>query len=225
MTNDIRRIPKIIKVPSLTTDNLEEDSKNKDLIQRIKRGRRKSSQPYPPQKPPSLVPVAKPGSNLYLFIAQEVSPNIDPDKSPILFASAQIQFEVRDEEKNLKSYIYTEKEEVEAFAKFLQLVEEFPGIQIVSYGARTFFFPRLNLIGMANELDSGNLFKAGDKYNNYMSRYSPKYHTDMMDCFTNYGSVKTPSLIDVYSTVTKKSSDNTLEMIKDLFTLWDKWKN
>lgn len=222
-SDDIKRIPRIIRSPSSTGKEIEIPP-SVDMARRINRGRRKTSQPYPPYKKPSLIPVAKPGSKLYFFIAQKASTSIEEGKSPILFPASEIQFEIRDEEKLLKAYIYKENEEVEAFSKFLQLVEEFKDIQIISYGGRNFFFPRLNIVAMRENLNAGNFFKAGDRYNNYMSRYSPYYHTDMMDSFTNYGSVQTPSLDDVYKYIIGDECDDTLKKVKALFERWDKWR-
>lgn len=76
-----------------------------------------------------------------------------------------------------------EKELIEGFFNYLNR----SNARLVSFNGRGFDLPVLKYRAMRHGLDAGNLFKRGDKWNNYSQRYSSDWHCDLLDVFSDYG--------------------------------------
>ena len=77
----------------------------------------------------------------------------------------------------------TEKEMTEKFFEYL--CKYIP--RIVSYNGRTFDMPVMKYRAMKYEISIEKLFKAGDKWNNYLQRYSTDWHCDLLEALSDFG--------------------------------------
>ena len=59
--------------------------------------------------------------------------------------------------------------------------------KLVSFNGRTFDLPVLKYRAMVYGVQAPWLYKTGDKWNNYNSRYSTDWHCDLLDIFSDYG--------------------------------------
>lgn len=78
----------------------------------------------------------------------------------------------------------TEKEMVEVFFNYIS--KNIP--RIVDYNGRTFDLPVMKYRAMKYGIGVKNLFKSGDKWNNYSSKYSLDWHCDLLDALSDFGS-------------------------------------
>ncbi|MDR1426071.1 MAG: 3'-5' exonuclease [Rickettsiales bacterium] len=83
----------------------------------------------------------------------------------------------------LSSLRNTEKELVEKF--FSYVCDHLP--RLVSYNGRTFDLPVLKYRAMKHTLTAEKLFKSGDKWNSYSSRYSTDWHCDLLETLSDFG--------------------------------------
>jgi predicted PolB exonuclease-like 3'-5' exonuclease len=67
----------------------------------------------------------------------------------------------------------------------------------VSYNGRGFDLPVLKYRAMKYGVDASWLFRSGDKWNSYMSRYSADWHCDLVDIFADYGASQRAKLNEV----------------------------
>ncbi len=77
----------------------------------------------------------------------------------------------------------TEEEIIKGF--FSHLSKNPP--RFVSYNGRTFDLPVLKYRAMKYGVPAPWLYKSGDKWNNYMQRYSLDWHCDLLDAFSDFG--------------------------------------
>jgi predicted PolB exonuclease-like 3'-5' exonuclease len=59
--------------------------------------------------------------------------------------------------------------------------------RLVSYNGRTFDLPVLKYRAMIHGIEASWLYKSGDKWNNYNSRYSLDWHCDLLEAFSDFG--------------------------------------
>lgn len=59
--------------------------------------------------------------------------------------------------------------------------------RLVSFNGKCFDLPVLKYAAMKHEVEAGWLYKKGDKWNNYSSRYSLDWHCDLADAFSDFG--------------------------------------
>lgn len=59
--------------------------------------------------------------------------------------------------------------------------------RIVSYNGRTFDIPVMKYRAMKYGISIENLFKSGDKWNNYAQRYSLDWHCDLLEALSDFG--------------------------------------
>jgi 3'-5' exonuclease len=59
--------------------------------------------------------------------------------------------------------------------------------RIVSYNGRGFDLPVLKYRAMKYGINAPWLYKSGDKWNSYMSRYSTDWHCDLLEVFSDFG--------------------------------------
>jgi len=59
--------------------------------------------------------------------------------------------------------------------------------RLVSYNGRSFDLPVLKYRAMKHGVAAPWLYKSGDKWNNYMSRYSLDWHCDLLEAFSDFG--------------------------------------
>ena len=76
----------------------------------------------------------------------------------------------------------TEKEMTEKFFEYL--CKYIP--RIVSYNGRTFDMSVMKYRAMKYEISIEKLFKAGDKWNNYLQRYSTDWHCDLLEALSDF---------------------------------------
>lgn len=76
-----------------------------------------------------------------------------------------------------------EQEIVEGFFQYLS--QTFP--RLVSFNGRTFDLPVLKYRAMKYGVSAPFLYKSGDKWNSYTSRYSADWHCDLLDTLSDYG--------------------------------------
>lgn len=88
---------------------------------------------------------------------------------------------------------YTEKEITEEFFNFL--CRRIP--RIVSYNGRGFDLPVMKYRAMKFGVSIENLFKSGDKWNSYNSRYSTNWHCDLLDTLSDFGTSAKPKMNEV----------------------------
>ena len=59
--------------------------------------------------------------------------------------------------------------------------------KIVSYNGKTFDLPVMKYRAMKYGISAENLFKAGDKWNNYSQKYGKDWHCDLLDVLSDFG--------------------------------------
>jgi predicted PolB exonuclease-like 3'-5' exonuclease len=59
--------------------------------------------------------------------------------------------------------------------------------RLVSFNGRTFDLPVLKYRAMRHNVQAGWLYRSGDKWNNYGSRYSLDWHCDLLEAFSDFG--------------------------------------
>jgi predicted PolB exonuclease-like 3'-5' exonuclease len=89
----------------------------------------------------------------------------------------------------------SEKEIVEAFFKFMNAKKP----RLVSYNGRGFDIPVLKYRAMKYGVSATALYKTGDKWNNYNSRYSADWHCDLLETLSDYGASTRGKLNEVCS--------------------------
>lgn len=77
----------------------------------------------------------------------------------------------------------TEKELLEGFFKYLEKNRA----RLVSFNGRSFDLPVLRYRAMVHGLQAKWLYSSGDKWNNYMSRYSIDWHCDLLEALSDFG--------------------------------------
>lgn len=77
----------------------------------------------------------------------------------------------------------SEEEIIKGFYQYLS--KKTP--RIVSYNGRTFDLPVMKYRAMKYGVSAPWLYKTGDKWNNYMQRYSLDWHCDLLESFSDYG--------------------------------------
>lgn len=99
------------------------------------------------------------------------------------------------------------------FSKFNQIKP-----RLVSYNGRYFDLPVLKYRAIKYNVQAKFLFKGGDKWNNYHSRYATDWHCDLIDAFSDYGAsakVKMSEVSALLGIPCKTSTDGS--MVQALF--------
>lgn len=87
------------------------------------------------------------------------------------------------------------KNEKEILEKFLYFINKFDP-RLVSFNGRGFDLPMIMVRAMIYNLEASNYFcnddrsKGMDKWTNYRSRYDGKFHMDLLDHISHFGSVR-----------------------------------
>jgi predicted PolB exonuclease-like 3'-5' exonuclease len=68
---------------------------------------------------------------------------------------------------------------------FAYICEHLP--KMVSYNGKSFDMSVLKYRAMKHGLSLENIFKSGDKWNNYHQKYSKDWHCDLLEVFSDYG--------------------------------------
>lgn len=89
----------------------------------------------------------------------------------------------------------SEKHLIESFFKFMNQSKP----RLVSYNGRGFDLPVLKYRAMKYGVQAIALFKAGDKWNSYNSRYSADWHCDLLETLSDYGASSRAKLNEVCS--------------------------
>lgn len=89
----------------------------------------------------------------------------------------------------------SEKHLVESFFNFMNKSKP----RLVSYNGRNFDVPVLKYRAMKYGIQATALFKCGDKWNSYNSRYSADWHNDLLDVLSDYGASSRAKLNEVCS--------------------------
>ncbi len=71
--------------------------------------------------------------------------------------------------------------------------------RLVSFNGRTFDLPVLQYRAMAHGISAPKLYLTGDKWNNYLQRYSLDWHCDLLEALSNFGSSARVRLNEVCS--------------------------
>jgi len=88
--------------------------------------------------------------------------------------------------------------ETELLEGFFNLIEK-RAPQIVSFNGRGFDIPVLKYRAMVHSLSCPRWFSEGDKWNNYDTRFSHKYHLDLMEVLSDFGASARCSMHEVAS--------------------------
>ncbi len=88
--------------------------------------------------------------------------------------------------------------ETELLEGFFGLIEK-RAPQIVSFNGRGFDVPVLKYRAMVHSLSCPRWFSEGDKWNNYDTRYSHKYHLDLLEVLSDFGASARCSMHEVAS--------------------------
>ncbi len=91
-----------------------------------------------------------------------------------------------------------ESSEAELIAGFFNHLKKYPAT-LVTYNGRTFDLPVLRYRAMRHDISIPWLYKTGDKWNNYLQRYSANYHCDLLDVLSDYGASARVKLDEVCS--------------------------
>ncbi len=78
---------------------------------------------------------------------------------------------------------WDEKKLIQGFFAYVQRSRP----RLVSFNGRTFDLPVLRYRAMVHGITAPYLYTAGDKWDNYMRRYSPDWHCDLLDVLSDYG--------------------------------------
>ena len=118
----------------------------------------------------------------------------------------------------------TEKDLVKGFLQFIEKIQP----RLVSFNGRTFDLPVIKYRAMTHGISSEYLYRSGDRWNNYMQRYSIDWHCDLLEALSDYGasarvkmnevcaSFKLPGKIGVDgSDVTSLYDDGQIQEIRD----------
>ena len=76
-----------------------------------------------------------------------------------------------------------EKEIVQGFFTYLQRIKP----RLVSYNGRSFDLPVMRYRAMSHGVAASWFYQSGDKWNNYMQRFSPDWHCDLLEVLSDYG--------------------------------------
>ncbi len=88
--------------------------------------------------------------------------------------------------------------ETELLEGFFNLIEK-RAPQIVSFNGRGFDIPVLKYRAMVHSLSCPRWFSEGDKWNNYDTRFSHKYHLDLLEVLSDFGASARCSMHEVAS--------------------------
>jgi predicted PolB exonuclease-like 3'-5' exonuclease len=77
-------------------------------------------------------------------------------------------------------------DEAELIKGFFQYLEKRKP-RLVSFNGRTFDLPVLKYRAMHHGVQAGWLYHSGDKWNNYMQRYSLNWHCDLLEALSDFG--------------------------------------
>ena len=87
------------------------------------------------------------------------------------------------------------KDEREIIAKFLKFINDY-NPRLVSFNGRGFDLPMLMVRAMRYNLNAAAYYESENKelnknkWENYRARYSPKFHLDLLDFISDFGSVR-----------------------------------
>jgi 3'-5' exonuclease len=84
----------------------------------------------------------------------------------------------------------SEKELIDGFFAFI--AKHRP--KLVSYNGRSFDLPVLQYRALKHKTSSFGLYQLGDKWNNYLNRYSLDWHTDLIEALSNFGAATRVSM-------------------------------
>ncbi|MBL1353389.1 MAG: 3'-5' exonuclease [Zetaproteobacteria bacterium] len=98
--------------------------------------------------------------------------------------------------KRIASGGVAESSEKELLEGFFHLIETRTP-QLVSFNGRCFDMPVLKYRAMRHGLSCPRWFSAGDRWNNYESRYSSVYHLDLLEVLSDYGASARCSMDEV----------------------------
>ncbi|XGA08785.1 MAG: 3'-5' exonuclease [Wolbachia endosymbiont of Xenopsylla cheopis] len=77
----------------------------------------------------------------------------------------------------------SEEELVQGFFEYISKIKP----RLVSFNGRTFDLPVLKYRAMKYGVQAEYLYKSGDKWNNYMQRYSVDWHCDLLEALSDFG--------------------------------------
>ena len=160
---DIETVPDTDAVRNLTgfeSNNIEELRKELEEYHIKVSG----GNPFPRQPFHKVVAIS--------FVEAEIKSEIDGTESYILTDIRSGGTENSSEEEILKGF-------------FSYLSKKSP--RFVSYNGRTFDLPVLKYRAMKYGISAPWLYRSGDKWNSYTSRYSADWHCDLLDVLSDYG--------------------------------------
>lgn len=76
-----------------------------------------------------------------------------------------------------------EKELVQGFFEYISKTKA----RLISFNGRTFDLPVLKYRAMKHGVQAEYIYKSGDKWNNYMQRYSVDWHCDLLEALSDFG--------------------------------------
>ena len=107
----------------------------------------------------------------------------------ISFLEAEIETIGREERYYLKELRsggeigFSEEKLLQGFFQYFEQLKP----RLVSFNGRAFDLPVLKYRALVHGIVAHWLYEAGDKWNNYHSRYSPTWHCDLLDLLRDYG--------------------------------------
>lgn len=95
--------------------------------------------------------------------------------------------------------------------------------KLVTYGGRSFIIPRMRLISMRDNLKCNWLNHAGDKWQNFSTRYNATYHADMMDILSEFTGGNMLMSIDEAFNFLLKDENKDIDPSHKLYQVYQKW--
>ena len=92
---------------------------------------------------------------------------------------------------------FTEEKLVQGVYQFLNRAKP----RLVSYNGRNFDLPVMKFRAMKYGVSAPWLYRSGDKWNNYTSRYSADWHCDLLDVLKDFGAMQGGLKLDEVATV------------------------
>ena len=88
---------------------------------------------------------------------------------------------------------YSEQELLRGFFSFFARKQP----RLVSFNGRTFDLPVLKYRAMVHGIPCKYLYSSGDKWNNYLNRYSSDWHCDLLEALSDFGASASVKLSEV----------------------------
>jgi len=157
-------------------------------------------------------------SPTHVFFYQTNPIIADDGVSPMLLPASDFQMLITDGDfKTLHEEDFSD--EAAAYKSLLDVLNNRPRAQLVSFEGRMFILPRINVVALKHGLTLGLVARTNDRYASYSTRFSQQYHHDVADVISNFGAVKAPSLLELHAAILGNEDKKPVEKLKDIFQM------